>query len=86
MQRAGVGGEFEESDCGDNERLSMLGEKVLDTAVTFTLFNKKPLINAQEIEVRYMHCRALRRADRSRSRLVPAYGGPLGGESEQMGR
>ncbi|KZT02927.1 uncharacterized protein LAESUDRAFT_660725, partial [Laetiporus sulphureus 93-53] len=33
----------EESDCGDNERLSMLGEKVLDTAVTFTLFNKKPL-------------------------------------------
>ncbi|KZT04807.1 uncharacterized protein LAESUDRAFT_760824 [Laetiporus sulphureus 93-53] len=44
----------EESDCGDNERLSMLGEKVMDTAVTFTLFNKKPLINAQEIESQRM--------------------------------
>ncbi|KZT02407.1 ribonuclease III [Laetiporus sulphureus 93-53] len=44
----------EESEYGDNERLSVLGEKVLETAVTFTLFNKKPMIKAQEIESQRM--------------------------------
>ncbi|KAJ3554645.1 hypothetical protein NM688_g2999 [Phlebia brevispora] len=40
----------EDSDYGDNERLAVLGEKVLETAVTDTLFKKRPMLKATEIE------------------------------------
>ena len=43
----------EDSEFGDNERLSVLGEKVLELAVTFALFNKRPMLKAEEIEVRH---------------------------------
>ncbi|CCL98505.1 uncharacterized protein FIBRA_00504 [Fibroporia radiculosa] len=42
----------EDSEYGDNERLSVLGEKVLDTATTYTLFVKRPMLKAEEIESR----------------------------------
>ena len=41
----------EDSEYGDNERLAILGEKVLETAVTDTLFRKKPLLKGSDIEV-----------------------------------
>ena len=43
----------EDSEFGDNERLAVLGEKVLELAVTFALFNKRPILKAEEIEVRH---------------------------------
>jgi len=42
----------EDSDYGDNERLAILGERVLETAVTDTLFRKRPMLKADEIETR----------------------------------
>lgn len=38
-------------DYGDNERLARLGEMVLDATVTYALFNKRPMLNTQEIRV-----------------------------------
>ena len=43
----------EDSEFGDNERLAVLGEKVLELAVTFALFNKRPMLKGEEIEVRH---------------------------------
>lgn len=40
------------SEYGDNIRLAVLGEKVLECAVTDTLFKKRPMLKADEIEVR----------------------------------
>jgi len=40
----------EDSEFGDNERLSVLGAKVLETAVTSALFGKRPMLKADEIE------------------------------------
>ncbi|PCH33926.1 hypothetical protein WOLCODRAFT_22338 [Wolfiporia cocos MD-104 SS10] len=42
----------EDSEYGDSERLSLLGEKVLEVAITFALFNKRPLLKAHDIESR----------------------------------
>ena len=41
----------EDSEYGDNERLAILGEKVLETAVTDALFRKKPMLKGLDIEV-----------------------------------
>lgn len=46
----------EDSEYGDNERLAILGEKVLEAAVTDTLFRKRPMLKAEEIEVRRCVC------------------------------
>ncbi len=46
------GAPSDDSEYGDNERLAILGEKVLETAVTDTLFRKRPMLKADEIEVR----------------------------------
>ena len=46
----------EDSEYGDNERLAILGEKALETAVTDTLFRKRPMLKAHEIEVRTQQC------------------------------
>ncbi|EMD41938.1 hypothetical protein CERSUDRAFT_90529 [Gelatoporia subvermispora B] len=40
----------EESEYGDNERLAYLGETALQTAVTWVLFSKRPMLKAQELE------------------------------------
>jgi dsRNA-specific ribonuclease len=40
----------EDSEYGDNERLAILGEKVLETAITDTLFRKKPMLKGLDIE------------------------------------
>ncbi|TFY59846.1 hypothetical protein EVJ58_g5523 [Rhodofomes roseus] len=40
----------EDSEFGDNERLSVLGERVLELAVTFALFSKRPMLKAEDIE------------------------------------
>ena len=58
----------EDSEFGDNERLSVLGEKVLELAVTFALFNKRPMLKVDEIEVRHSQYLAERLSDPSRSR------------------
>ncbi|KAH9942924.1 ribonuclease III domain-containing protein [Amylocystis lapponica] len=42
----------EDSDYGDNERLAILGQKVLETAITFTFFSKRPMISAEAITQR----------------------------------
>ena len=44
----------EDSEYGDNERLAVLGEKALETAVTDTLFKKRPMLKAADIEVRIL--------------------------------
>ena len=49
----------EDSEHGDNERLAVLGEKVLETAVTDTLFRKRPMLKGAEIEVRESGCGTL---------------------------
>lgn len=41
----------EDSEYGDSERLAVLGEKVLEAAVTDTLFRKKPMMKGGDIEV-----------------------------------
>jgi len=41
----------EDSEFGDNERLSTLGEKVLELAVTSALFSKRPMLKAEDIEI-----------------------------------
>lgn len=38
------------SEYGDNDRLALMGERAMDTAVTDALFRKKPMLNATEIE------------------------------------
>lgn len=43
----------EDSEFGDNERLAVLGEKVLELAVTFALFTKRPMLKSVELEVRH---------------------------------
>lgn len=58
----------EDSEFGDNERLSILGEKVLQLAVTFALFNKRPMLKAEDIEVRHSGDRSKHHTDLSRSR------------------
>ena len=45
----------EDSEYGDNERLAVLGKKALEAAVTDTLFKKRPMLNGDQIEVRYSH-------------------------------
>ncbi|KAI0734672.1 ribonuclease III domain-containing protein [Fomitopsis betulina] len=40
----------EDSEFGDNERLAVLGEKVLELAVTFALFTKRPMLKSVELE------------------------------------
>ena len=47
---------MEDSEYRDNERLAILGEKVLEVAVTDTLFRKRPMLKAEEIEVRRCVC------------------------------
>ncbi|KIP12063.1 hypothetical protein PHLGIDRAFT_114115 [Phlebiopsis gigantea 11061_1 CR5-6] len=42
----------EDSEHGDNERLAVLGEKVLEAAVTDTLFRKRPMLKGSDIEKR----------------------------------
>ena len=42
----------EDSEHGDNERLAVLGEKVLEAAITDTLFRKRPMLKGSDIEVR----------------------------------
>lgn len=39
------------NDFEDNERLSHLGEKALETAVTFALFSRRPMLKTAEIQV-----------------------------------
>ena len=41
----------QDSEYGGTERLTVLGEKVLETAVTDALFRKRPIIPGPEIEV-----------------------------------
>ncbi|GBE77744.1 hypothetical protein BKA93DRAFT_757759 [Sparassis latifolia] len=36
-------------EYGDNVRLSLLGDKILETAVTFTLFSKRPMLTSDDI-------------------------------------
>lgn len=43
----------ENSEYGDNGRLAVLGEKVLEAAVTDTLFRKRPMLKGHELEVRW---------------------------------
>lgn len=38
-------------DFTDNKRLAQLGRRVLDTAITWVLLQKKPLLSVEEIEV-----------------------------------
>lgn len=38
-------------EYGDNERLAELGSKALDTAVTYALFCKRPMLTAAELKV-----------------------------------
>ncbi|OCH94710.1 hypothetical protein OBBRIDRAFT_722201 [Obba rivulosa] len=40
----------EDSEYGDNERLAYLGEKVLDAAVTWVQFCKRPMLRADELD------------------------------------
>lgn len=49
----------EDSEYGDNERLAILGEKAMETAVTDTLFRKRPMLKAFEIEVSIQFLSAL---------------------------
>lgn len=49
----------EDSEYGDNDRLAVLGEKVLDAAVTDVLFRKRPMLKATDIEV----CFTIRQTD-----------------------
>ena len=39
------------SEYGDNIRLALLGETVLQTAVKATLFKKRPMLSAEKITV-----------------------------------
>jgi len=39
-------------EYGDNVRLAVLGQKVLECAATYTLFNRRPMLNADEITMR----------------------------------
>lgn len=41
----------EDSEYGDNERLSVLGQNALETAVTYTFFSKRPMLTAADILV-----------------------------------
>lgn len=45
LRRDGVGQDF------DNERLAELGKQVLDTAITATLFNRRPVLSGLEMLV-----------------------------------
>lgn len=40
----------EMSEYGDNDRLALMGERAMDTAVTDALFRKKPMLSATDIE------------------------------------
>lgn len=40
------------SEYGDNIRLAILGEAILQATVTDALFKKRPMLKAEEIEVR----------------------------------
>jgi len=42
----------QDSEYGGNERLAVLGEKVLEAAVTDTLFRKRPMLKGNDIEKR----------------------------------
>jgi dsRNA-specific ribonuclease len=42
-----------QDECGDNERLSELGEKVLEAVVTHNLFTQRPMLKAMNISVRF---------------------------------
>lgn len=41
----------QDSEYGDNERLAVLGEKVLEAAVTDALFRQRPMLKGTDIEV-----------------------------------
>ncbi len=49
----------EDSEFGDNTRLAALGEKILEAAVTDTLFRKRPMLSAVDIEVCWRSYRIL---------------------------
>lgn len=52
----------QESDYGDTDRLAELGAKVLDLAVTAHLFQRRPMITADEIRVQslsFYNCQRL---------------------------
>lgn len=40
-----------DTEFGDNERLAVLGTQLLATAVTLTLFHKRPMLSADDIHV-----------------------------------
>jgi dsRNA-specific ribonuclease len=42
-------------EYGDTERLAELGARVLDLAVTFYFYSRKPMLTASEIAVRFPH-------------------------------
>ena len=42
----------QDSEYGDSDRLTVLGEKVLEAAVTDALFRKRPMLKGGDIEVR----------------------------------
>ncbi|GJE85783.1 ribonuclease 3 [Phanerochaete sordida] len=42
----------QDSEYGDNDRLAVLGEKVLEAAVTDALFRKRPMLKGSDIEKR----------------------------------
>jgi dsRNA-specific ribonuclease len=45
-------GEPTGDEYGGNDRLAEIGGKALDMAITFSLFSRKPMLKATDIEVR----------------------------------
>lgn len=41
----------EQAPHGNGERLAQLGQSVLDTIVTFILFEERPMLSAEELKV-----------------------------------
>jgi dsRNA-specific ribonuclease len=50
--RPDLSGEPTNDEYGGNDRLAELGAKVLEMAITFCLFSKRPMLKAADIEVR----------------------------------
>lgn len=40
-----------DNEFGDNDRLALLGGRLLSTAMTLALFNKRPMLSSEEIQV-----------------------------------